>query len=104
MVRGIFLRFADLLFTLQLLCLALSTVVTVFELFDHSVHDIDSFLRRIIGIRIHFSQEIIKNLQYKRLCDSKTHMLSKIRLIGERTGISAESHAKNYGQMIPWLF
>ena len=74
MVRGIFLRFADLLFTLQLWCLALSTVVTVFELFDHSVHDIDSFLRRIIGIRIHFGQENIKNLKYNRICNSKKHI------------------------------
>ena len=74
--------------------------IICFQIPDHTVDDCNRFFRRIIDIRVHLCQEILKNLKDKRFSDRKAHVLTRICLIGKRTGISAKTHAEIFRQMI----
>ena len=82
----------------------ISHILFCLQLPDHTVNDRNSLIRRVIDIRIHVWQEILKNLKDKRFCNGKAHMLTCICLIGKRTRISTKSHSKIFRKMIQRFF
>ena len=49
-----------------------------FQLFNHMLDNLFSFLRLVVNIRVHVCQEVLEDLQDKWLRDRKAHMISGI--------------------------
>ena len=71
-----------------------------FQLFNHMLDNLFSFLRLVVNIRVHVCQEFLKDLQDKWFCDREAHMITGICLVSKRAGVATETHAKVLRQMV----
>ena len=61
---------------LEKIRLARIFILFCFQLLNHAINDLLSFIRLVVNIRIHICQEFLKDLQDKWLCDCEAHMVS----------------------------